>query len=318
VVEIGEEVKRLIHQHDRITILTNMRAEADSLGTALCIYTLLKASRKQVEVVSFSKELPHHLNFLPNFSKIKSHIDFDESLIIACDSKRVEDLGFDVLKKEIINIDHDANNSEYGTVNVVDKGAVATSEVAYRLFNALYTIDKGSALCLYTALVADTDYFTTPNVNRESFELASELLSYGIDTNLVRYNLKERRSLASFRLLTLALSSVEIQLDGELVFLSITTEDFLESGATLADTNGVVEYAISLVTAKIGVLLVALEESICVSMRSKNIDILPLAYHFHGSGDKQLVDFELKNNNLKTIISEIRDEIKQRNILDET
>jgi len=313
-----EEVKRLIAQYDKVTILTNRCADGDSVGTALAIYTLLKSSRKQVEVVSFSNELPYYLDFLPNFSKIKSHIDFNESLIIACDSKRVESLGFDVSKEEIINIDHDAENSEYGTVNVVDKGAVATSEVAYRLFNALYTIEKKSALCLYTALVADSDYFTTSKVNKKSFELASELLSYGIDTNLVRYNLKERRSLASLRLLTLALSSIEIYLDGELVSLSITKENFLESGATLSDSDGVVAYPLSLATAKVGVVLVELESAVRVSMRSKGIDILPLAYHFKGSGERESITFELQNGDLETIGSKIIDEIKQRKILNET
>ena len=41
-------------------------------------------------------------------------MDFEESLIIACDCGSIERLGFDLENRDIINIDHHKSNENYG------------------------------------------------------------------------------------------------------------------------------------------------------------------------------------------------------------
>jgi phosphoesterase RecJ-like protein len=314
---VFKEVKDLLDKYHKITILTHLNPDADTIGTALGIYEILKRDGKQVEIVNGGKILPMYLDFLPHFSKIKNKIDFDGSLLIACDSGSIDRLGFNVSKHEVLNIDHHKSNSYYGTVNVVEPTFVSASEVAYKIFKEYYPINKNIATCFYTALLSDTQYFSTNNVSKEVFTIASELLGYGINLREVVSNLKQRRSLSSLRILSSTLDTLELSDDGELVIMFANREKMLQSGATLIDTVGIVDHAISLVTSKIAMVLIELEASIRVSMRSKSVDISDLAVAFGGGGHKNAVGFEIKNITKNELISMIKKEIKIRGLLDE-
>ena len=312
-----KEVKSLIDKYDRITILTHLNPDADTIGTALGIYNLLKKDGKQVEIVNRGKNLPMYLDFLPYFSKIKNKIDFQNSLVIACDSGSIDRLGFDVSGYEILNIDHHKSNTNYGTVNVVEPTFVSASEVAYMVFKNHYKITKDTATCFYTALLSDTQYFSTNNVSKKVFNVASEMLGYGVNLREVVSHLKQRRSLASIRILSSTLDTLELSDDGQLVIMVASREKMLESGSTIIDTVGIVDYAISLVTSKIGMVLIELEDSIRISMRSKSVDISDLAVAFGGGGHKNAVGFEINDITIKALILMIKKEIKQRGLLDE-
>jgi len=148
------EVKEQLERARNITILTHLNPDADTIGTGLGIYNILKQDKtKRVEIVNASNMLPQYLDFLPSFEKIKHKMDFEESLIIACDCGSINRLGFDLENREILNIDHHQSNQQYGTVNVVIPQYASASQVAYRLFQKLYTIDAGTAACFYTALL---------------------------------------------------------------------------------------------------------------------------------------------------------------------
>ena len=44
------DVKALIDNYERVTILSHVKPDGDTIGTALGIYNLLRAEKKQVEV----------------------------------------------------------------------------------------------------------------------------------------------------------------------------------------------------------------------------------------------------------------------------
>ena len=310
-----KQVKELINKYDKITIVTHLNPDADTIGTALGIYILLKNSGKQVEVVNQGINLPINLDFLPYFSKIKNRINYDNSLIISCDTGSIERLGFDLNERIIINIDHHKSNTNFGLLNIVKSDYVSASHVAYELFKDEYTITKEVATCFYTALVYDTQYFTTSNVSREVFDTASAMISYGIDIDSVVKNLNQRRSLASIRILSSTLNSLELDESGDLAIMVATRDNMLEAGAELLDTVGIVEYGISLVTVKISIILVELDGFIKVSMRSKGIDVSKVAISFGGGGHYNASGFEVSRVTIEELKQSIKQEIKKRGLL---
>ena len=313
-----EAVKKLIDKHEKITVVTHINPDADTLGTGLGIYGLLKAYGKQVEVVNQDKELPKYLDFLPHFSKIKKQIDFTDSLVITCDAGSIDRLGFCLDDKTIINIDHHQSNTKYGTVNIVDAQSVSASQVAYRLFKNDFTIDRAVSTCFYTALLSDTQYFTTNNVSKDVFSVAEELMAYGIDIQQVVSNIKQRRSLASLRILGVTIETLRLEEDGTLAMMFASQQKMLESGANMVDIQGIVEHAISLSTVRIAVVLIEKRNSIRVSMRSKSIDISELAIAFGGGGHQNAAGFEVKDESIETLLKKIKKEIKKRGLLNET
>ena len=310
-------VRNIISQYEKITILTHLNPDADTIGTALGIYGILKNSGKRVEVVNNHTNLPINLDFLPYFVKIKNQIDFDDSLIITCDTGSIDRLGFNLDSRVIINIDHHKSNTMYGTVNVVDPMAVSASEVAFKLFKDEFVITKDIATCFYTALLSDTQYFTTSNVTNDTFNIASGLMDCGVNISEVVFNLTQRRSLASLRILSSTLDTLDLYKDGEVVFMYASKEKLLEAGATILDVVGIVDYGVSLVTTKLSILLVELEDVIRVSMRSKDIDIASLAIRFGGGGHKNSAGFELSDIDKESLVEMIKKEIKTKGLLDE-
>lgn len=320
------QVKEKIDNAESITILSHLNPDADTLGTALGIYALLsKDKSKKIEVVNASASLPLYLDFLPNFKKIKHHMDYAESLIISCDCGSVDRLGFELDGRDIINIDHHQSNTRYGSINVVVAEYASASQVAFALFKTLYPIEADAATCFYTALLSDTRYFTTTSVNEEVFSVAKSLVKAGAASYEIACNFTQRRSLASMRILEKALASLSLYHEAKVATLMVTKEDMTETGATIPDMEGIVDYARSLVTVEVALFAMELDEGIRISLRSKKADVSRVALAFGGGGHKVAAGFTFYNNEnneelqcgLQQSIDTILEKIKELGLLDE-
>ncbi len=312
-----DEVKREIENAKSITILSHLNPDADALGTALGIYALLKQDKsKKVEIVNASTVLPKYLDFLPNFKKIKHHMDYVDSLIISCDCGSIDRLGFDLKGRNIINIDHHESNTRYGIINVVLPSFASSSQVAFKLFCEHHKIDEDTATCFYTALLSDTRYFTTSSMNEEVFSVAKALVKLGANSHEIAKHFTEEKSLSSLRTLSKALASLELVNNAQIAIMKLTKEDIVATGATTPDMESVVDYGKSLITVKIAIFAMEVQEGIRISLRSKGIDVSKIAITFGGGGHKVAAGFTLKNHTLEKGIEAIVDEIKRIRLLE--
>jgi len=309
------EFKKLLEKYDNVSIVTHRNPDADTLGTGLALYELLKKLGKQVEICNIDKKMPKYLEFLPHFAKIKSQIDFDNSLIITCDSGSIDLLGFDLSLRVIVNIDHHKSNTDYGTLNVVDANCASASMVAYEFLKSDFKITKNMATCFYVALVTDTQYFITPNVNRDVFQVASELIALGVDLKNINRELTQRKSLSSFRVLSETLDTLELYEDAQVASMVVSHKTLEKTGATLYDTTGLIDYALALATVKIAILIIEFKDYLKVSFRSDSADVSSLAVHFGGGGHHLASGFSSNRFNIDVILQEIKTEIKKRELI---
>ena len=307
--------KLLLEEYDKVSIITHRNPDADTLGTGLGLYALLKNIGKQVEICNIDKKMPNHLDFLPHFAKIKNQINFDNSLIITCDSGSVDLLGFDLSLREIVNIDHHKSNTNYGTLNVVDSRCASASMVAYKLLKDDFKITKDIATCFYVALVTDTQNFTTLNVDKDVLNAASELISFGISLVEVNKNLTQRKPLSSFRVLSESLDTLELYEDASIASMIVRRDIFEKTGATLSDTTGLIDYGMALVTVKIAILVLEFQDYLKVSFRSDGADVSSLAVHFGGGGHLMSSGFRSQELDIDLLLKQIKKEIKKRGLI---
>lgn len=311
-----KEVKEKIDHAESITLLSHLNPDADTLGTVLGIYALLsKDKSKKIEVVNASNALPHYLDFLPNFKKIKHQMEYTQSLIISCDCGSIDRLGFDLEGREIINIDHHQSNTRYGSINVIVADYASASQVAFALFREIYTVEEDAATCFYTALLSDTRFFTTTSVNEEVFSVAKSLVKAGAKPDTIAYHFTQRRPLASMRILQRALASLSLYDDAQIATLCVTRSDMEESGATVADMEGIVDYGRSLVTVEIALFAMELNEGVRISLRSKKVDVSKVALAFGGGGHKVAAGFTLTKGGLQESIDTILEKIRALHLL---
>lgn len=107
--------------------------------------------------------------------------------IITIDAANLNSLGDLYLKnqdqfrgKEIINIDRHLTNSNFGTINLIDRQRSSTSEIILTLLQYLnIEFDKEIATNLYAGLISATNNFTSYSVSAKTFEAAAQLLNFG-------------------------------------------------------------------------------------------------------------------------------------------
>lgn len=309
------EFINILKRYKNITVVSHINPDADTIGTALGLYTWLREQGFQVEVVNLSADIPIRLDYIANFSKIKNRIDFDNSLIISCDCASIDRVGFDMNGRDIVNIDHHMSNTGFGILNIVNDKAVCTSEVAYNLIKEIYPISKDTAVGFYAALISDTQNFTTTNVSGGTFRLASEFVRLGADVEKANKNITLRRSLAYIRILSLALDSIELRYDAKVAIMKITQADMHKTGAKISDTDGLIDYAKSLTTVDIALFFMEQKDAIKVSMRSKDIDISEFSSSFGGGGHRLAGGFSIKGADIETLSIKVLDEIKKRGLI---
>ncbi|MDD3601712.1 MAG: bifunctional oligoribonuclease/PAP phosphatase NrnA [Sulfurovum sp.] len=313
-----KKAQRLIENASSVTILSHINPDPDALGTALGIYALLRQDKnKKIEVVNASKELPQFLDFLPYFNHIKHKMDYNENLVISCDCGNADRLGFEVGKREILNIDHHYSNTQYGNVNIVIPEYASSSQVAYEVFKTYCTITPEAATCFYAALLSDTRYFTTSSVNEKVFDVASELVKAGASAAEISSHFTQRRPLSSLRILQRALESLALYEDAAIACITVTQDDMYATGAIMPDVDGVVDYARSLATVEIAICAIQTENGIRISLRSKKTDVSKIASAFGGGGHRLAAGFTLKQNKLQEAVSIILEKIKVLGLIDE-
>ncbi|MCK4440420.1 MAG: DHH family phosphoesterase [Sulfurovaceae bacterium] len=309
-------IKNLIDRYRRITILSHLHPDGDTIGTALGIYAILKKYKKSVEVVNRDRDIPIYLDFLPNFSKIKSKIDFDDSLVICCDGGSIELFGFDLNDRDILNIDHHGTNTNYGIVNIVKANSVSASQVAFEVFEKEFELDKDSVTCFYTGLVSDTQYFKTNNMSKEVFDVSSAMITYDIGILEVAYNLNQRKSLSSLRILGSTLDSLTLHSNGKISTMIVTKENIEKAGAKYSDFIAIVEYGISLATVNISIVFIKLDSLVRISLRSKkDIDISIIARYYGGGGHINASGFEMKIDNIEMFLKDLIKKIEEIGLL---
>jgi len=311
-----EAFQEILQRHTRVSVVAHKRADGDTIGTALGLYILLKNIGKQVEVCCVDEKLPKKLDFLPHFARIKRQIDFDDSLIIACDATTVELFGFDLSSREIVNIDHHETNTSFGTLNIVDKASASTSQVAYQLLKEDFEINKSVAICFYVALLTDTQSFKTLNVDENVFLVAAELVAYGIDLEDINRNINQRKSLSSLRVLSGALDTLELYEEAQVASFVISQELFQQSGSDTTELAGIIDHGIHLATVEIAIIVIEYAERVKVSFRSKGKDVSSLAMAFGGGGHKLAAGFTSEKIEVKKLLNKILNEINKKGLLD--
>ncbi len=307
--ELADKFRELLDSHRKVTVISHIFPDGDTIGSATALFNSLKLMGYQVELVCRDSDLPLKLNFLDSFKRYKKKIDYSDSLVVTLDCADILRVGFDLQNRTVVNIDHHKSNTNFGILNIVEV-EVSTTVVLYKLLKEGFAIDKNVAQSLYAGLLTDSINFTTSLVNSNTFKTASELIEYGIEPSFVAQMLNRRETLAHTRLIARAIESLELFENAELAILTVTKEDQKATGAKMSDIDGIIDFAIALVTVEVAILLVETGKSIKVSLRSTKRNVMAIATTFGGGGHKNAAGFEVKNATIKQVREMLLESIK--------
>jgi phosphoesterase RecJ-like protein len=285
------QVVELIEAKRRFAITSHIRPDGDGLGSSLGLYWLLKALDKEPEVI-MRDPVPHSYGKLPGAETIRvtPAVDREYDAVFVIECSDITRPGLVNLEKQfVVNIDHHATTSLFGTINWIDSTASAVGEMIYNLCKAIgVRPSKEIAECVYTALVTDTGSFHYSNTTERTFKVASELLRAGVKPAKVSQAVFNNYPWSKLQLLSEVLPTARHDETGRVACLRQTLEMQERTGASDEDSDGFVNYPMSVGEVEACAFLKETAPGVYrASLRSKgDVNVARVAEKFGGGGHR--------------------------------
>lgn len=285
----------------QIVLTTHEGTDGDDLGSLLAVLHTLKLNGVEAKA-RISGGVPDNLLFLPGSELVGDAItDLDFDLLVTFGCNKIERTGVDILKDfkgTIINFDHHPDNTNFGTINIVDPSTSAVAELVYNFLIALnQNINKEIATCLLTGIFTDTGGFKHANTSAHTLEVAAVLLKKGARIDKIAQQTMSRKRPSTVKAYARGLENTRFDTDQKLVFSVLTEDDLKEIGASDDDLEGFVELLNNIPQARFALLLRQDGEAVKGSLRSethKDVDVSKIAKSFGGGGHKLASGFKIK------------------------
>lgn len=137
----------------------------------------------------------------------------------------------------VVNIDHHAENDNFGQLNIVDIKASSTSEIVAQLFQKINekNIDATIAECLLTGLIDETSSFQGKNTTPQALHLAAALMLKGADQQKIIRFLYKTQPLHLLKLWGRVMARLFWEDDIQTVWAPVYLEDFVQSRSNPKD-----------------------------------------------------------------------------------
>jgi phosphoesterase RecJ-like protein len=293
-------------QKRRNVILTHFNPDADALGSSLGLSRYLKKKGHDVVIIAPS-EYPDFIGWMPLDHEVqvfrkerpekfmKAIAEADTIFCLDFSSlNRINELGEMVRKspgKKVL-IDHHLEPEKFANWEQLDGTAASTAELVFELIVQLgdkELIDSSMADCLYAGLMTDTGGFRHSNTNFKVFRVASELAERGADPYKVSKLIYDNNSLERMRLMGYVLSEkLQVMPEYRTAYIVLTADELRRFASQTGDTEGLVNYGLSIKGVKLSVMISDRKENIKLSMRSLgNFSVNEMARaHFSGGGHR--------------------------------
>lgn len=314
-----DPIKKIILEKQKFVLTTHVNPDGDGLGSEIALARFLKKLGKEVHIINHSKT-PKNYEFLDPYKEI---LQFDEKrdaekilhadIIFVVDTNhpdRLRSVQPYVLKSKAIKIciDHHLDKDDFADYYLLDEGATATGEIVYHLLTALNgsNLDREIARGLYTSIMTDTGSFRFPQTDPEIHRIAAHLIQCGADPTKIFQEVYEKGPISRVRLLGKVLSNLQTAYDGKVASITVTHEMLKETGAEEEETDGFINYAMSIGGVQIGLMFIELHNGVKISFRSKgDIPINELAKEFGGNGHKNAAGARLHNTSLDETVKAV-------------
>jgi bifunctional oligoribonuclease and PAP phosphatase NrnA len=301
------KVKQLLSEKDQpITIVTHTNPDGDALGSSLGLFGFFKLSGYSNVKVITPNGYPSFLWWMPWQQEIIiadkhpaiSHAAIIGASLVFCldfnGLNRVDGLE-SILRQtsaKKILIDHHPQPADEFDILFSDTRVSSTAELVYEFIVALggeKQIDKRVAECLYAGIVTDTGSFSYACNEPRTYEITARLIALGVDGEHLHRLIYDTYSADRMRLLGYCLSEkLKVLPKEQAAYISLSAADLLRFNHQDGDTEGVVNYAMSIENINLAALFIEKEDHIKISFRSAGkVDVNRLARnHFNGGGHR--------------------------------
>ena len=220
----------------------------------------------------------------------------DADLIFTLDFNalhRAGDLGnlLEGAKAPFVMIDHHQQPDSYPVATYSDVTMSSTAQMVYHFIEALdglAELDSDITTNLYTGIMTDTGSFRFPATTATTHQVIAHLIEAGANNSAIHQQIYDTNSPARIKLLGIALNNMTILEEYRTAYISLSQKELDDNHFKKGDTEGFVNYALSLKGIIFGVIFIEnrQEKITKISFRSKgSFSVNEFARnHFNGGG----------------------------------
>ncbi len=290
----------------KIVVVAHTNPDGDALGSTLAWARVLRQMGHSVECIS-PNNYPYFMGWMDGIDDYIIHRNDEERAqkavgeaeVIFCmdfnTTQRLEALG-DVIESNTtakrVLIDHHLNPSPNFDVTFSYPEESSTCFITYSLIEAYAgkeAIDSVTANLLYTGIMTDTGNFSFAKLSPELFRAVATLVERGADIPRINQLVNNSYSEDRAKLFGYTIHrKMEIIEGGRVAYMSLTEAEMRRFKFQQGDSEGFVNYPLSVANMQVSALFTATRKFIRVSLRSrKEIDINTFANrYFNGGGHK--------------------------------
>ncbi len=269
-----------------IVITTHHKPDGDAMGSSLGLYHFLCALGHNVHVIT-PTDYPYFLHWMPGHPEVINFMENEAKaaeLVASADwifctdfnnLTRINELGELVRqsKAKKAMIDHHLEPEGFEDFRYWDTTSCAAAELVYRFIAELGQLDKlnkEAATCLYTGIMTDTGSFRFASTTASVHRIIADLIELGADNSRIHELIYDTNSENRLKFLGEVLSNRMVVLkEKHTAYISIDKDLLKKYDIRTGDTEGVVNYALSIHGIKLAVLVIDRGELRKLSFRSK-------------------------------------------------
>jgi phosphoesterase RecJ-like protein len=277
----------LLDQPRKIVITTHHKPDGDAMGSSLGLYNYLIQQGHHAKVIT-PTDYPDFLDWMPGNGEVIIYTEntelsaklVAEAEIIFCTDfnslSRINEMGVLVGKSSAykVMIDHHLEPEDFDDYRHWDINACAAAQLVYTFIvdqlKHKELINKDVATCLYTGIMTDSASFRLPNTTSTVHRIVAELIDAGANNARIHDLVYNSASENRLRFLGHCLANcLEILPEYNTAIISVNKTDIARFNVNTGDTEGIVNYALSIATVRLAAFIVERNDKVKLSLRSK-------------------------------------------------
>lgn len=296
-----EEIAKVLLGGEKIVLYPHIGMDGDAVGSCSALCEALLRAGKEASVYII-EDVPENLSFLCGdffHNDGEKAASADISVCVDCgDLGRIKGREQAFLSAATtVCIDHHNTSDPFCIYNHIDGSQAATGQLIYKLIKAMnIEIKKETAGRIFAALLTDTGGFQYSNTQKETFDIASDLMDKGLNPNDVSVEIFENDRLEKIKIESMSIDRMRSLCGGKVLMAYVSQEMLEESGAYMNETNGIVSKLRSVRGVEVAVFVKEkAKNDIKISMRSKKyVDVSKIAAAFDGGGHVRAAGFSME------------------------
>jgi len=300
------DLKKILSNPKKVVIVPHKNPDGDAMGSTLGLCNYLKKLGHSAMVIA-PNDYPEFLKWIPgtknvliyeeNTSVAEAHIS-QADLIFTLDFNALHRCGTMEIPIENsaaikVMIDHHQQPDDYATYVYSDVSICSTCEMVYHfieMMDDLEHIDVAIGEALYTGIMTDTASFRFSLTTSTTHRVIAHLIDVGVEKTHIHNAVYDTNSFGRLQLMGCALNNLKFLEPFKTAYISLTNKELDSHDFQKGDTEGLVNYGLSLKGAKFAVIFIEHKQEgiIKISFRSKgDFDVNTFARtHFNGGGHK--------------------------------